>query len=101
MTTGVTKRDWKSECRELENETARLKRELAMRTQLHQAAMEGRAVLSQHLAESQAREAKLREVYRKMCNAAAGYSNCCEDSASVRRCEREYEEAEAMYRAIK
>lgn len=45
--------------------------------------------------------AKLRAAYGKMCNAAAGYSNCCEDSASVRRCEREYEEAEAMYRAIK
>lgn len=48
-----------------------------------------------------AENAKLRAAYRKMCNAAAGYSNYCEDSASVRRCEREYEEAEAMYRAIK
>lgn len=37
--------------------------------------------------------------YRKMRNSAAGYSNYCEDSASVRRCERDFEEADAMFRA--
>jgi hypothetical protein len=38
--------------------------------------------------------------YRKMRNSAAGYSNYCDDTANTRRCEREYEEAEAMFRAI-
>lgn len=41
----------------------------------------------------------LRKAYRKMRNAAAGYSNYCDDSASVRRCERDMDEAESMYRA--
>lgn len=40
----------------------------------------------------------LTKAYRKMYNAAAGYSNYCEDSASVRRCERDFEEADAMFR---
>lgn len=42
----------------------------------------------------------LHKAYWKMRNAAAGYSNYCDDNASVRRCERDYEEAEAMYRAL-
>lgn len=42
----------------------------------------------------------LRAAYRKMRDAAAGYSNYCEDSASVRRCERDMEQAESMYHAI-
>ena len=41
----------------------------------------------------------LRKAYWKMRNSAAGYSNFCEDSASTRRCERDYEEGEALYRA--
>jgi hypothetical protein len=41
----------------------------------------------------------LKKAYRKMRNAAAGYSNYCDDSASVRRCERDMDEAESMYRA--
>lgn len=41
----------------------------------------------------------LRKAYLKMRNAAAGYSNYCDDSASVRRCERDMDEAESMYRA--
>ena len=41
----------------------------------------------------------LRKAYWKMRNSAAGYSNYCEDSASTRRCERDYEEGEALYRA--
>ena len=40
----------------------------------------------------------LRAAYWKMRNAAAGYSNYCEDSASVRRCERDMVQAESMYR---
>ena len=39
----------------------------------------------------------LRAAYWKMRNAAAGFSNYCEDSASVRRCERDMEQAESMY----
>ena len=42
---------------------------------------------------------ELLEAYRKMYNAAAGYSNYCEDSASVRRCERDFEKADAIFRA--
>lgn len=42
---------------------------------------------------------ELTKAYRKMHNAAAGYSNYCEDSASVRRCERDFEEADTMFRA--
>jgi hypothetical protein len=44
--------------------------------------------------------ALLRKAYWKMRNAAAGYSNFCDDSASVRRCERDYEEAESLFRSI-
>ena len=58
------------------------------------------------VAEAQAMAAKvcaeneaLRKAYWKMRNAAAGYSNYCEESASTRRCEREYTEAEEMFRA--
>ena len=42
---------------------------------------------------------ELRKAYRKMRNSAAGYSNFCEDSASTRRCERDYDEAEDIYRS--
>ena len=42
---------------------------------------------------------ELIKAYRKMCNSAAGYSNYCEDSASTRRCERDFEEAENIFRA--
>lgn len=42
----------------------------------------------------------LRKAYRKMRNVAASYSNFCEESASTRRCEREYEEAESLFRSI-
>ena len=41
--------------------------------------------------------AELMKAYRIMCNSAAGYSNYCEDSANTRRCEREFEEAEAIF----
>ena len=47
----------------------------------------------------QAENEALRKAYWKMRNAAAGYSNYCEESASTRRCEREYTEAEEMFRA--
>ena len=43
--------------------------------------------------------AELMEAYRKMRNSAAGYSNYCDDNASVRRCERDFTEAEVLYRA--
>lgn len=42
----------------------------------------------------------LRKAYWKMRNCAAGYSNFCEESANTRRCEREFEEAEAIFRGI-
>ena len=42
---------------------------------------------------------ELVKAYRKMYNSAAGYSNYCEDSASTRRCERDFEEAEDIFRA--
>ena len=41
----------------------------------------------------------LRKAYWKMRNSAAGYSNYCDDNASTRRCERDYTEGEALYRA--
>ena len=43
---------------------------------------------------------ELMRAYRKMYNAAAGYSNYCDDSANVSRCERDFEEADAMFRAV-
>ena len=42
---------------------------------------------------------ELIKAYRKMYNSAASYSNYCEDSASTRRCERDFEEAENIFRA--
>ncbi len=42
----------------------------------------------------------LKKAYWKMRNAAGGYSLYCEESANSRRCEREYTEAEDLYRAI-
>lgn len=41
----------------------------------------------------------LRKAYWKMRNSAAGYSNYCDDNANTRRCERDYTEGEALYRA--
>ena len=41
----------------------------------------------------------LRNAYRVMKNSAAGYSNYCEESASTRRCDREFTEAEELFRA--
>ena len=40
----------------------------------------------------------LKKAYKIMRNAAAGLTNYCEPSASTRRCEREYEEAQMIYR---
>ena len=37
------------------------------------------------------------KAYYKMYNAAAGYSNYCEDSASVRRCERDFDEGHKLF----
>lgn len=42
----------------------------------------------------------LRAAYHKARNAAAGFSNYCPDSANSRRCERDLDEAERMFRAI-
>lgn len=41
----------------------------------------------------------LRGAYQKMRNAAAGYSNYCIENANTRRCERDYTEAENLFRA--
>jgi hypothetical protein len=41
---------------------------------------------------------RLREAFIKMRNVAAGYSNHCEESASTRRLDREFEAAEAALR---
>ena len=46
-----------------------------------------------------AENAALRKAYRAMKNVAAGYSNYCEESASTRGCEREFTEAEELFRA--
>jgi len=40
----------------------------------------------------------LEKAYLKARNSAAGLTNFCEESASVRRCEKELEEAEALFR---
>jgi len=40
---------------------------------------------------------KLKEAYSAMKNVAAGLTNFCEESVSVRRLEREYDEAEKKY----
>jgi hypothetical protein len=41
----------------------------------------------------------LRKAYWKMRNSAAAYGNYCDDNANTRRCERDYIEGEALYRA--
>ena len=46
-----------------------------------------------------AENAALRQAYRVMKNSAAGYSNFCDESASTRRCDREFTEAEELFRA--
>ena len=46
-----------------------------------------------------AENAALRQAYRAMKNSAAGCSNYCNESASTRRCDREFTEAEELFRA--
>ncbi len=41
-----------------------------------------------------------KKAFQKMRNVAAGYSNHCEDNGSTRRLEREFTEAEEMFRAL-
>jgi len=41
------------------------------------------------------------KAYQLARNAAAGLTNYCEESASVRGCEKELEQSEYMYREIK
>lgn len=55
--------------------------------------------LAAELRRQHAENEELRKAYRKMRNSAAGYSNFCEGSASTRRCERDYDEAEDIYRS--
>lgn len=43
---------------------------------------------------------RYKKVFHKMRNVAAGYSNHCEDNGSTRRLEREFTEAEEMFRSI-
>lgn len=43
---------------------------------------------------------KFNKAYRLAYNSAAGLANYCEESASVRRCERELEEADQIYQSI-
>ena len=43
---------------------------------------------------------QLEKAYWLARNAAAGLTNYCEESGGTRRCERELEEAEQIYRAI-
>lgn len=62
-------------------------------------AVDERAAFEAELRHLHALNDELTKAYRKMYNAAAGYSNYCEDSASVRRCDRDFEEADAMFRA--
>lgn len=57
------------------------------------------AAASAELRRLHAENEALRAAYWKMRNAAAGYSNYCDDSASVRRCERDMVQAEIMYQA--
>lgn len=40
----------------------------------------------------------LKKAYHKARNSAAGLTNYCEESASTRRCEKELEEAENLFR---
>ena len=42
----------------------------------------------------------LEKAYWLARNSAAGLTNYCEETGSTRRCERELEEAEQIYRAI-
>ena len=43
----------------------------------------------------------LEKAYLKARNSAAGLTNYCEESASVRHCEKELEEAETLFREYK
>jgi hypothetical protein len=52
------------------------------------------------LAECQAREKVLRQAYYLVRNSAAGLTNYCEESANLRRCEKELEQGEALFRGI-
>lgn len=40
-----------------------------------------------------------REAFMQMRNAAAGYSNYCEDSANTRRCDRDFAAADELYQS--
>jgi len=42
----------------------------------------------------------LDKAYWLACNSAAGLSNCCDETTSTRRYERELEEAKQIFRAI-
>ena len=44
--------------------------------------------------------ATLRKAFKLASNSAAGLSQYCDNNASVRRCEKELEQAEAIYRTI-
>lgn len=54
---------------------------------------------SEELARLRAEVEALREAYRRMKNVAAAYSNYCEDTSTTRRLEREFEEADTIFRA--
>lgn len=56
-------------------------------------------ILSDELSKCSKSNAELLGAYRKMYNSAAGYSNYCEDSVNTRRCERDFEEADSLFRA--
>lgn len=43
---------------------------------------------------------RLREAFLNIRNVAAGYSNFCEENASTRRLEREFEASDKLYRSI-
>ena len=53
--------------------------------------------LEAELAAAHAVKQGIVKAYYKMYNAAAGYSNYCEDSASVRRCERDFDEGHKLF----
>ena len=40
-------------------------------------------------------------LYRRMRNVAAGYSNCCEETGTTRRLDREYEQIDNDAAALK
>jgi len=60
-------------------------------------------VLELELAIANEKIEKLQRAYKLMRNSAAGYSNCIDDSyytATVKRCEKEYNEAEQIFRPL-